>query len=331
MDITGTNTACCHKLLLAHIFRIKSISFDRHPPSDTHPRAAGLNYRTSEIQRQLDLEKLARDQSGKEFDIDAGMLVVEKLVGGKTLARVQDNDPKEVADVTPCTWLWITQAMFEPLLRANGPKFGCTQLWGQLVVHYEEDENGVLVVIQDLMTEELKKYRSKYLVACDGVRSSTRRKEGIGFDGVGTLRNSLSLRVAGNMSPYLGTRSIYGVMYVNNPEVSSGFRLENRGQAGIAMIDRAGGRNDFPPGRVTPEQARQYVQSISGLPDDAALKVESISYWTMSSYVADRLQSRGGRVFIAGDAAHTMPPTGGLGGNTGIGVGIDNLIKRDIC
>ncbi|KAF2630708.1 hypothetical protein BU25DRAFT_245695 [Macroventuria anomochaeta] len=39
----------------------------------------------------------------------------------------------------------------------------------------------------------------------------------------------------------------------------------------------------------------------------------------MTSYVTDRLQSHGGLVFIAGDAAHTMPPTGGLGGNTGIG------------
>lgn len=287
-----------------------------------------MNYRTSEILRQLGLEQLARDQSAKEFDIDAGMLVVEKLVGGKTLAHLQENGPKEVADVTPCTWLWITQAMFEPLLRANGPKFGCTQMWGQLVVHYEEDNDGVLVVVQDLNTKELKKYKSRYLVACDGYRSSTRSKEGISLDGVGTLRNSISIRVAGNMSPYLGNRSVYGVIYVNNTEVNGGFRLENHGQTGIAMINRAGGRNDFPTGSVTLEQARQYVQSLSGLPDDAALEVESVSHWTMTSYVADRLQSHGGRVFIAGDAAHTMPPTGGLGGNTGIGVSSKAVIEN---
>lgn len=290
-----------------------------------------MNYRTSEIFRQLDLEQLARDQSAKEFDIDAGMLVVEKLVGGKTLALLQENDPKEVADVTPSTWLWITQAMFEPLLRANGPKFGCTQEYGKLVVHYEEDNDGVIVVVQDLATKELKKYRSKYLVACDGSRSSTRRKEGISFDGVGTLRNSLSIRIAGNLSPFLGTRSVYGVIYVNNSEVNGGFRLENQGQNGIAMINRAGGRNDFPEGSVTLEQARQYVQSLSGLPDDAGLKVESVSYWTMTSYVADRLQSHKGRVFIAGDAAHTMPPTGGLGGNTGIGVSLEIVVNVSIA
>lgn len=220
-----------------------------------------MNFRTSEILRRLGLEQLARDQSANEFDIDAGMLVVEKLVGGKTLAYLQENDPKEIADVTSCRWLWITQAMFEPLLRANGPKFGCAQVYNQLVVHYEGDDDGVLVVVQNLKTKELKKYRSKYLVACDGSRSGTRKREGISFDGDGTLRNSLSIRVSGDLSPYLGTRSVYGVIYVNNTEVNGGFCLENQGQSGIAMINRAGGRNDFPAGSVTLEQARQRVLS----------------------------------------------------------------------
>lgn len=316
------------EMAFADFNRIKSISFDRHPPSSTHPRAAGLNYRTSEILRQIGLEQLARDQSSKEFDIDAGMLVVEKLFGGKTLAHLQDNDPKEVAEATPSSWLWITQAMFEPLLRANGPKFGCTQVYGKLVVHYEELDDGVLVVVQDLESKEYKKYKSKYLVACDGNRSSTRQREGIKFEGVGNLRNSLNIRVNGDLSPYLGTRSIYGVIYVNNSEINGGFRLENQGKTGIAMINRAGKKNDFPRGTVTIEEASEYVQALSGLPEEAALKVESCSYWTMASYVADRLQSKKGRVFIAGDAAHTMPPTGGLGGNTGIGVSNHDLFER---
>jgi hypothetical protein len=49
---------------------------------------------------------------------------------------------------------------------------------------------------------------------------------------------------------------------------------------------------------------------------DIAVKIDGVARWRAVSDVARRYGE--GRVFIAGDAAHVMPPNGGFGGNTGI-------------
>lgn len=163
--------------------RIRSASFDRHPSTAIHPRAALFLLRSIEIFRQLGLDEVMTRESASNFDLDAGMVVVEKLVGGKTLMSMQESDPKEVAKVNPCIRLWLTQNMFEPLLRNCAKDLGAEQSFSQDIVHYEQQAAGVIVVVQDLDTKQYKKYNTDYLVACDGNRSATREKEGIEWRG----------------------------------------------------------------------------------------------------------------------------------------------------
>lgn len=70
------------------------------------------------------------------------------------------------------------------------------------------------------------------------------------------------------------------------------------------------------PEAFTPERCRELVaRAAIGVPD---LPVEILSAlpWRVSARLADRF--REGRIFLAGDAAHVVPPTGGFGMNTGI-------------
>jgi len=57
------------------------------------------------------------------------------------------------------------------------------------------------------------------------------------------------------------------------------------------------------------------VRAGAGVPD-LPVTIDGVARWRATSDVARRF--REGRVFLAGDAAHLMPPNGGFGGNTGI-------------
>jgi len=68
-------------------------------------------------------------------------------------------------------------------------------------------------------------------------------------------------------------------------------------------------------GDISPERCIALVRSAIGVPD-TPVEIEDVAIWKAEAICADAY--RKGRVFIAGDAAHVVPPTGGFGGNTGV-------------
>jgi hypothetical protein len=66
---------------------------------------------------------------------------------------------------------------------------------------------------------------------------------------------------------------------------------------------------------ITEQRALELLRAAIGVPDIGVV-IENISTWRAEGNCADRF--RDGRVFLAGDAAHVVPPNGGYGGNTGV-------------
>jgi len=67
--------------------------------------------------------------------------------------------------------------------------------------------------------------------------------------------------------------------------------------------------------RITEQRALELLRAAIGVPD-IPVAIENIATWRAVADCAERF--RDGRVFLAGDAAHVVPPNGGYGGNTGV-------------
>src|SRR5262249_10721208 len=66
---------------------------------------------------------------------------------------------------------------------------------------------------------------------------------------------------------------------------------------------------------ITEQRALELLRAAIGVPDIGVV-IDNIATWRAEANCADRFGD--GRVFLAGDAAHVVPPNGGYGGNTGV-------------
>ncbi|MFF0754148.1 FAD-dependent monooxygenase [Streptomyces sp. NPDC004267] len=145
--------------------------------------------------------------------------------------------------------------------------------------------------------------RARYLVGCDGAGSSVRKACGIETPerhAPRVLRNILFR--APQLPGLLGPRAPL-VHFLTSP---TGLRYPLR-----AIDGRGVYRLTAPPGD---EPALLVVRRAVAL--DTPLEIEADGEWHLTHRVADRYRS--GRVFLAGDAAHTLSPSGGFGMSTGV-------------
>jgi 2-polyprenyl-6-methoxyphenol hydroxylase-like FAD-dependent oxidoreductase len=287
---------------------------ERHPGSAIHPRAAMIYQRTMEIIRTLGIEEPVRRESYRRFEPDGAIMSVESIAGRELNWDVPTLN-EFVKDLSPTERLFITQNALEPMLAPRAAALGADIRFNTELVSCEPDADGVSAVIRDRATMAETAVRARYLIGADGNRSRVRQRLGIAMRGRGVLSKSLTIYFRADIAPLLRERNL-SVIMVRNDTFRGFFRLEKPFESAFLVVNSVGDPQapDSDVWRLADAECLALVRS--GLGVDTPVTIDSVQRWESMADVADRF--RDGRVFLAGDAAHLMPPYGGFGGNTGI-------------
>jgi 2-polyprenyl-6-methoxyphenol hydroxylase-like FAD-dependent oxidoreductase len=296
---------------------ISSLAIERLRGGSPVPRAAFFHMRTLEMFRSAGIEDRVRRQSLREFEPEGAIVLMDSLAG-RQIAGIIPSLNEGVDALSPCRRLFITQPGLEPILRARAEQAGARVVEGAEVVGVDQDPDGVTATIRDVDTGSERQLRAQYLVGTDGAHSKVRELLQIPFDGRGVFTNSITIYFHAPLAPLVIGKNL-SVIYITNPALSGFFRLDKDCNSGFLVVNTVGDTSRpeaaNPASDVREERLIELVRAAAGGPD-LVVKIDGVARWRATSDVARRFRDR--RIFLAGDAAHLMPPNGGYGGNTGI-------------
>lgn len=207
----------------------------------------------------------------------------------------------------------LPQYATEAVLRSRVAELPTVQvLYGWTAEAVETGEDAVAVTIAGPEGAR-RTLHAAYLVGCDGSRSLVRTHAGItqtlsDHDRLMVLLVFRSERLHALLARYPG-KSYYNVL---DPALEGYWKFFGRVDLGSTWFFHA----PVPPGTTRDNfDFRRYVHEAVGAEFD--VDFEHIGFWDLRFAIADQYRDRTGRVFVAGDAAHSHPPYGGYGVNTG--------------
>lgn len=296
--------------------------FDDKAGTSTHPAANANSARTMEHFRRLGLSTEIRGL-GLPGDHPTDVAYFTRLATHE-LARLRQpsssfarNRVRELESIWPTPELphRCSQLYVEPVLRRAAESHARNRVqYHSTVQKIDHDDQSVQVEVARA-DGTIERCRARYLVGCDGPRSTVRSLLGLHYAGTaGTKRGFMGGRMA---AAYFSAPSLYD--RINGDRAWQYWTLNPEQRSLILSVD---GRDRFiiniqlQEGQEPDDDdiGRRLATAIGA---DVPFTLISNSAWTAGfALVAEKMQV--GRVFLAGDAAHLFTPTGGLGYNTGI-------------
>ena len=316
---------------------IRTLIMERDPTTAPWPKMDRSNARTMEIYRRMGIVDRVR-ALGYPGDNPMDVFLV-RTMNEPPIATIRfpcvDEKRAQVAACTDASlplepYQLVAQNDLEPLLRevAEQETPNTTVRYGLELVGVDQDVAGVTVTVRrtggsdtpippspaELHTgaahrtegsDDIETFRCRYLVGCDGGRSTVRGLLGVELEGVSAPSDLRQV--------IFKSKDLYERMAVPKGRHYSFV-------SGGSMVAQ-GSRKEFTFHTPLPADTnfRKVLRDLIGF--DCDIQVEHVLTWRPHLRVATRY--RKDRVFMAGDAVHLVIPTGGLGMNTGIGDAID--------
>ncbi|MFE6747961.1 FAD-dependent oxidoreductase [Kitasatospora purpeofusca] len=293
---------------------VRHLLVEKHADTSRHPRGRGNNVRTMELYRVAGIEAAIRE-AASVLAPNHGILQAPSLTGEEQEWLFREIDPGgRLARFSPSSWCLCSQNDLEPVLRHAARDLGADIRFGTELLSFEQDDEGVTALLRSRETGEERTVRAQYLVAADGPRSPARTALGIGQSGKGELFHNVSITFrAKRLAEAVGDRHFIAC-YLTNPEADGALLpVDNREE----WVFHAPWHPEHgePLEAFTDERCARHIRAAVGMPE-LDVEVTGRAPWHAAERVAESYSS--GRVFLAGDSAHEMSPTGAFGSNTGI-------------
>ena len=288
---------------------VESLLVEEDPGTCDHPQAHVVNRRTAEIWRSIGIED---DVHARSDPAAQGAVWIVTSIAGDVLASIspREDAPRRVARraASPSNGTSCAQDLIEPLLAAKAQEGPGRILFSAELTDLAHADDGVTATVRSDGVE--RRIHARWLVGCDGASSRTRALADIDMEGLPTLVYIVGIYCRMDLSEWIAEQP--GVLYWTI-DAEAPVTFIHLGHHRFTVQTAFTG-DHVPLEDFTPERCTEIVRHAVGA--NVEVDVRTVRPWAMTAQTATVW--RKGPVFLAGDAAHRFPPTGGFGMNTGV-------------
>jgi putative polyketide hydroxylase len=296
---------------------VRTLLIERRTSVSYYPKARALTARTLEVFRQLGVERAVHEAMPAERTRNYAM---GPGLGSSALTLTPFGlgslDPRPD---TPCTGSFCPQDHLEPILEARLRREPSAAVrFGHELISLAQDGEGVIAEVRNLADGARRRARARLLVGADGARGLVASQIGVTMSQPVELDPALTVIFKAPLAQRVDPlASVYLLLY--DPKSGSGGMVSGVSLArdpeewSMVSVQTPEWGDELTP--QTAPRWRELVRQVIGVPD-LPVEVTAVARWWRTATVAERLAQ--GRVALAGDSAHLMPPAGGLGLNTGV-------------